>query len=102
MGADVDLRKGAVVLGLAMVCALGYGTADALVCVHLFHLAFLISFLLFAFLFVLCGKIFRKIGYVGKFNLLHIEIPKYNFCQQVSGHIIGLYFHRNALLDMVA
>ena len=48
MGADVDLRKGAVVLRLAVVCALGYGTADALVCVHHFHLTFC------DFVFIVC------------------------------------------------
>ena len=40
MGADVYLGKGAVVLRLAVMCTLGNGTADALVCVHIFHLTF--------------------------------------------------------------
>ena len=40
MGADVDLRKGTVILRFAVISALGYGAADALVCVHLSHLTF--------------------------------------------------------------
>ena len=40
MGTNIDLRKRAEILGFAVICALGNGAADALVCVHLSHLTF--------------------------------------------------------------
>ena len=47
MGTNIDLRKRAEILGFAVICALGNGAADALVCVHLFHLTFCdISFII--------------------------------------------------------
>ncbi len=49
VGAYIDLRKGAVVLRFAVVGALGNGTADALVCVHVFHLTF------YDFVFIVCS-----------------------------------------------
>ena len=53
MSADVDLRKGAVVLRLAVVGTLGNGAANALFAFMFFTSLFVISFLLFAYKCVL-------------------------------------------------